>query len=1079
MLQNDQFGDRPRQGVFPRPGIYGGSIIDADLVRARGTQGDSAEAVGYDNFGEMFPSFFLEAMEPNSITVLGQGSDDDEDQLAAREACGEPAEGSVALHVRAYGSDFLALTESINEVLLGDDRALPALQFDTCYRLAPGQRFVEIETAVTNIDIKPKTFPGVTSFGDIPTPVGDIMLFGAGNKIFMPHKAGYDQRFALQDIYEGGSIALPAFPGLVGDYLAAEGPHVSYGLVRAPAEAPALDFAHANKTQFADTAPHSLHVPFVYSAFTGIFQALPPSTLPAGESFKFKRYFVIGAGNVSDISDVAFDLIGKRTGLVSGQVLEDLSHAPVHGARVIFIAEDGRKITATKSDANGRFAAQVPAGSYGLAVQIEDRKIGDYTRIEVKEGQQHFSSLVAPAPAKLSVRVLSKTEGSLPAKVTLVGESQQAHKGWLPRQHLFDLQLGEARRYTDMVPDTDDPQTRRYIEKFDYTEPNGSLVLEARPGKYTLVVSRGMEYDTYQTEVELIPGKTIQVAAELERVLDTAGYVSADFHLHSLYSLDSGHKLKDRVKSFVGEGLEYAISTDHNFVVDYADVIAHLGVQDWLNSAVGLELTTLDRGHFNGFPLDRSPIPLEASTEEKGAYDNTIATRTYGSFEWNTKSPQDVFDTLRSLGLDGEDALIQVNHPRSPILGYFSQYNVDADNLLVKGESGLLAPNSLERPQYSPANFSWDFDAIEVLNAKDFAYFHTYRVPEGVTVDGDTGCAVTPGEVFRNWVTTCEPEEGEERDPNCVCEPGDPAWPGVIEDWFQLLRTGRKLVGTANSDSHDPHKVEPGMPRTFVKSSSDRPMDVSPAALRDGLKSGDALMTNGPYLTLKVTGEEAGGMGDTVRAKDGKVSVELRLQSAPWIKADALKAYYNGEEIELPLTFPELVDGKATDEIFSFDVPVAADGFLVLEVSGTQSMFPVIYPNEVPPLEFSDVVGNLGSSFGIDFEGGELKPSLTSAAKPFALTNPVYIDADGDGEVAPSMPLPALPEAQAAAVDADPRKSMSAAERRAYTRKINRKRVLAMPPYRRHAYQHLPSWLWPSNHPSDVRRIFMQFTCPH
>ena len=60
----------------------------------------------------------------------------------------------------------------------------------------------------------------------------------------------------------------------------------------------------------------------------------------------------------------------------------------------------------------------------------------------------------------------------------------------------------------------------------------------------------------------------------------------------------------------------------------------------------------------------------------------------------------------------------------------------------------------------------------------------------------------------------------------------------------------------------------------------------------------------------------------------------------------------------MPLTFPELVDGKATDEIFSFDVPVAADGFLVLEVSGTQSMFPVIYPNEVPPLEFSDVVGN-------------------------------------------------------------------------------------------------------------------------
>ena len=38
------------------------------------------------------------------------------------------------------------------------------------------------------------------------------MLFGAGNKIFMPHEAGYDLRFRLQDLYESGEIKLPAFP---------------------------------------------------------------------------------------------------------------------------------------------------------------------------------------------------------------------------------------------------------------------------------------------------------------------------------------------------------------------------------------------------------------------------------------------------------------------------------------------------------------------------------------------------------------------------------------------------------------------------------------------------------------------------------------------------------------------------------------------------------------------------------------------------------------------------------------------------------------------------------------------------
>ena len=95
-----------------------------------------------------------------------------------------------------------------------------------------------------------------------------------------------------------------------------------------------------------------------------------------------------------------------------------------------------------------------------------------------------------------------------------------------------------------------------------------------------------------------------------------------------------------------------------------------------------------------------------------------------------------------------------------------------------------------------------------------------------------------------------------------------------------------------------------------------------------------------------------------------------------------------------------------------FDVHVTSDGFLVFEMTGEASMFPSIFPNEVPPLEFSDVIGALGSSFGIDFGGGAIKPAMVYRATPFALTNPVWIDFDGDGEIAPSMPLPDLPSAQ-------------------------------------------------------------------
>src|SRR5262245_39734188 len=44
-------------------GLYGGSLIDADLQRPH-TAGSSAGSKGKDNFSELFPAIFLKAMKP-------------------------------------------------------------------------------------------------------------------------------------------------------------------------------------------------------------------------------------------------------------------------------------------------------------------------------------------------------------------------------------------------------------------------------------------------------------------------------------------------------------------------------------------------------------------------------------------------------------------------------------------------------------------------------------------------------------------------------------------------------------------------------------------------------------------------------------------------------------------------------------------------------------------------------------------------------------------------------------------------------------------------------------------------------
>ena len=49
-------------------GVFGGGIIDADIVRP-GTQSSAAGGTGRDNFGEAFPAFFLQAFDVENQTI--------------------------------------------------------------------------------------------------------------------------------------------------------------------------------------------------------------------------------------------------------------------------------------------------------------------------------------------------------------------------------------------------------------------------------------------------------------------------------------------------------------------------------------------------------------------------------------------------------------------------------------------------------------------------------------------------------------------------------------------------------------------------------------------------------------------------------------------------------------------------------------------------------------------------------------------------------------------------------------------------------------------------------------------------
>ena len=212
-----------------------------------------------------------------------------------------------------------------------------------------------------------------------------------------------------------------------------------------------------------------------------------------------------------------------------------------------------------------------------------------------------------------------------------------------------------------------------------YLEP-GQNVVPVPSGTYDVVVSRGTEYGLYEERITTHAGLTTDVEAVLSREVDSSGWISGDFHLHCAPSSDTPLPVPGRILSLAGEGVEWAIATDHDMVTDYGPVIESLGLSSWIRSSVGDEITTGSPsfGHFNAWPLEPGSEPIPDSGQ----------------------TPESIFTNVRA---DPGVEVIQVNHPIVDDWGnqYFQIYDVSPYTGLP-GQSG----------------FSFDFDALEVFNGR-------------------------------------------------------------------------------------------------------------------------------------------------------------------------------------------------------------------------------------------------------------------------------------------------------------------------------------------------------------------------
>lgn len=976
-------------------GLYGGSLIDVDLQRPS-SAGSSAGGEGRDNFSELFPAIFLKAMKPleNGISVrqLDDGS------------------GGAVLTITGRPDEFLFVAERINDLLVDSEK----LYFQNEYKLLPGKRYIEITTTVINRGTSTVEIPGqgITQLSEMlngfTLPVGDVILFGAGNDVFS-EGAGFDMRFTLEALYKE-TPPLPKLPGLVTPFLATRGEGISYGFMSGITD-PALSFV--SRTGYTGAPVDSLVIPFIAASFTGAFYGAAPATLEAGASFSFKKYFIVGDGDVASIRDVVHQLWAEKRvdlrpqvfGTFSGRVRDARTQAPEEGVAVVTFDATGSPYNQHTPDSTGSFRGSYAPGRYTYRVVSAGRFTTDPVEFVVAENEPTYAEIQLPEPGMVSVRILDTDGRLLPARCTLVGRFDEANAGLDPKSFLYDLSVGEAMRPTDLIPDTSDPATREFVEHV-ILAPGGQKAEHVRPGKYRAVCSRGMEYDISTEDVEVRPGEVTQLQATLARAIDTTGWASGDYHLHADPSVDSSMPLEDRIAHCATEGLDVACSSDHNFVTDYAPVIAGLGLESWLQGMVGLEMTTLEIGHFNAFPLSYDPGPV-----------------TKGSFEWSGRKPADLFEDLRCLGSFGPDnTIIQVNHPRDTILGYFNNYNFDQDTGEPEDSQDLLVPvadactetgepppppnprcsapsggPSAPHCEFGKTRFALDFDAIEIFNGKRFELLHTYRVPEVLPPPPLPDNIPPAGSVLRD-------------------EDGNVAFPGGLEDWFTMLNRGQVYTAMANSDSHSAED-EPGLPRTYVPVTRDQPGAIDELELIAGLKSQRAMLTNGPFIRISAAGNgtcrtrggtdlgvSSCGMGEVVQAANGGISVSVSIDTAPWISIDTVRFYESGEVVRT------VAGDNPTLASLTETIPVRGDGWVIVEVQGSKSMWPVIVPYEVPSLQISDALGSIGGAFGVSFNPfGNLSPERLTVTYAYAFTNPIFIDGDGDGRwVAPGLSRQAL-----------------------------------------------------------------------
>lgn len=420
---------------------------------------------------------------------------------------------------------------------------------------------------------------------------------------------------------------------------------------------------------------------------------------------------------------------------------------------------------------------------------------------------------------------------------------------------------------------------------------DGSGAITIPPGQWLVIASRGMEYDIATTRIGPSEDSHVKWTTTLPRAIDTTGWAAGDFHLHTLtYSGHGDSNMPERMISIAGEGVEFAVATDHNHNTDYHPTMQEVGADPHFTAVTGNEISAT-YGHFNAYPLDPDAKVID----------------------WHAEAPALFADTRDESNAWNVTPVIQVNHPRWGNIDYFGARGLDP-----------FAASS------EHADWSWDFDAVEILNENAGWGWYDAEVTD------------VPVRASRH---------------------------SVMRDWINMVNAGHAVAPMGNSDSHAVEVNFAGIPRTYVRVDDTSPNAIDPTQVAAAVRRGAVMATTGPFITLSAND---GSIGDLITPRNGQVELTISVQAAPWISVDRIKVLVDGDEVRL---FNLREDGY-TPPLAIGPIPLVFtdDAWITVIAEGDESMAPVVRDHSRPILPLA-----ITGAIRIDAdEDGVWTPPLTT-----------------------------------------------------------------------------------------------------